>query len=170
MKIVLLGYRAVGKSTLGKLVAGRLDWPYRDIDRGIEEVIGQSITDYYQVHGEDPYRAIESQVVETMCRQDRCVIAFGAGSVMRPVNRRHARHDSLVFYLEASPELLWERVQNDPASASTRPALGSGGFSEVVEVLEQRAPVYRECADVVLDATASPDDLADQVIAAVEAR
>ena len=57
MKIVLVGYRAVGKSTLGKQVARRLGWPYRDIDRGIEAAVGQSISEFYQAQGEEPYHS-----------------------------------------------------------------------------------------------------------------
>jgi shikimate kinase len=168
MKIVLLGYRAVGKSTLGMLVAQHLGWPYQDIDRGIEAAVGQSITEFYQIQGDAAYRIVESEVVAQMCRSEHCVIAFGAGSVMRPANRAHARHDALVFYLQASPQALWDRMRGDPASASTRPPLGSGGYEEVVEMLAQRQAAYIECADVVLDATCTPESLAEQVIEAYE--
>jgi shikimate kinase len=168
MKIVLLGYRAVGKSTLGMLVAQHLGWPYQDIDRGIEAAVGQSITEFYQTQGDAAYRTVESEVVAQMCRSEHCVIAFGAGSVMRPANRAHARRDALVFYLQASPQVLWDRMRGDPASASTRPPLGSGGYEEVVEMLAQRQAAYIECADVVLDATCTPESLAEQVIEAYE--
>jgi shikimate kinase len=169
MKIVLLGYRAVGKSTLGKQVARRLEWPYCDIDRGIEAAVGQTISEFYQAQGDAAYRAVESEVVAQMCRADHCVIAFGAGSVMRPANRAHAKRDALVFSVAVrTPQILWARMQGDPASASTRPPLRSGGYEEVVEMLAQRQAAYSECADVVLDATCRPEALADQVVEAYE--
>ena len=166
MKIVLLGYRAVGKSTLGKRVAQHLGWPYRDIDRGIETAVGQSISEFYQAQGEIPYRRVESEVVAQMCQEDHCVIAFGAGSVMSSANQIQAQRNALVFYLEATPTVLWTRMQEDPATASTRPPLRSGGYEEVVEMLAQRQTAYRKCADIVLDATSTPEVLADEVIEA----
>jgi shikimate kinase len=71
--------------------------------------------------------------------------------------------DSLVVYLRASPQELWRRISEDPASASTRPRLTKGGLDEVVEVLAIRAPAYEQCADLVLDATLEPELMADEV-------
>ncbi|MEE2659188.1 MAG: shikimate kinase [Candidatus Latescibacterota bacterium] len=170
MNVVLVGYRAAGKSTLGRLVAERLGWPYLDIDRGIDEYSGKTIKALYEEDGDTAYRDVESQVVAEMCAQDERVIAFGAGSLIRKSNREHARRGSLIFYLKVSPEVLWERICADPGSEETRPKLSSGGLAEVVEMLAQRAPVYRECANEVLDGTQPPEQLADRVAAALRGR
>ena len=105
-----------------------------------------------------------------MCRQDQCVIAFGAGSLMKPQNQAAACRDSLVVYLEASVEELWHRIQADPKSEATRPNLSRGGREEVAEMLARREPVYRKCADLILDATQPPKQLAGDVIATFAAR
>ena len=105
-----------------------------------------------------------------MCAGDECVISFGAGTLGKPENRRHACRDALVVYLEMSAEGLWERMQADPRSASTRPNLAGGGFQEVVKLLAERDPVYRECAGLPVDASLPTERLADIVIAELEAR
>jgi shikimate kinase len=166
MKIVLTGYRAAGKSTVGGLVAQQLGWPYMDVDRGIEERIGTSISDYYAEFGEQGYRPVETAVVVEMCEQDRCVLAFGAGSLMREPNRKAAQRDALVVYLKATVEELWRRIQGDPQSAATRPNLSGGGREEVAEMLAQREPVYEACADLILDAALPPERIADEIVAA----
>ena len=169
MNIALIGYRAAGKSTLGQLLAQRLGWPCLDIDRGIEERSGKPVKVLFE-EGDQIYRDVESAVVASMCQRDQRVIAFGAGSLMRPQNRTWACRNSMVFYLELPASLLWDRIRADPASAETRPNLSSGGLPEVEEMLEQRAPAYLECADHVLDARRSPEQLAAQVLTIWEQR
>ena len=167
MNINLIGYRAAGKSTLGRLLAQRLGWTCLDIDRGIEERSGKSVKALFE-QGDQVYRDVESAVVASMCRRDQCVIAFGAGSLMRPQNRIWACRNSIVFYLELPAAALWDRILADPASPETRPNLSCGGLREVEEMLEQRAPAYRECADHVLDGSGTPERLAEEVLAAWE--
>ena len=70
MKIVLVGYRAAGKSTLGLLLAQRLGWPYMDIDRGIETRIDKTLSEFYEEVGEESFRRLETEVVEEMCRKE----------------------------------------------------------------------------------------------------
>ena len=171
MKISLIGYRASGKSTLGRELSRRLGWPLLDIDRGIEARFpGETLTELWQRIGDVRFREIEAEVVEEMCAGDERVISFGAGTLGRPQNRGHACRDALVVYLEMSAEGLWERMQADPMNASTRPNLAGGGFQEVVEMLARRDPVYRECAGLLVDASLPTEELAGIVVAELEAR
>ena len=113
---------------------------------------------------------VESSVVAELCARDDAVVTFGGGTLMRPVNQEHARRDGLLVYLEADAEELWRRIEADPASAATRPNLAGGGLQEVVTMLARRAPVYRANADLTLDATLPPAELADRIVAAVRDR
>ena len=164
MKVILLGYRASGKSTVGKLVSDQLQWPLWDIDRGIELKSGLSLTELYQQTGENGFRQIEAEVVAEMCANDQCVIAFGAGTIIQPHNERLARVASLMVYLKLSAEQLWQRIVADPKSAATRPNLSSGGIEEVVEMLARRAPTYERCANMTLDGQLTPEKLVDKIV------
>jgi shikimate kinase len=165
MNIVLVGYRAAGKSTLGKKISALLDMPYLDIDRGIEQRIGeQTLTDFYGEVGEEGFRPLETEVVVEMCQAQRAVIAFGAGSLMRAANQEAARHNALVVYLQVGVAELWRRIQLDPSSGHTRPNLSGGGIAEVEEMLALREPTYLACADLVLDGTLDPEVLLRRVV------
>ena len=170
MKIVLIGYRAAGKTTLGKLLSKRLGWPYLDVDRGIEQRSGKTITQLYQERGNAHYRDVEAQVVADMCREDECVIAFGGGSLMREESQKAARRRGFVAYLQAPVEELWRRVEADPRSSDTRPNLSGGGLEEVAEMVARREPVYIKCADLILDATLPPEQLVDAVVTALASK
>lgn len=165
MKIVLIGYRASGKSTLACELSRRLGWPLLDIDRGIEHMYsGESLTELWLRMGDDLFRDIESKVVVEMCSKDKHVISFGAGTLGRPENREHASKDALVVYLEMTANDLWSRMQADPKSAATRPDLAGGGLQEVENLLSKRDPVYRECADLHVDGMLSTAEIADIVL------
>ena len=166
MKIILSGYRAAGKSTLGRLLSARHGWSLFDVDRGIEEKTGKTLTALYEELGEAGYRPIETEVIAAMCAGvgESRVVSLSAGSLIQRENWSYVKgEDSLVVYLKASPQELWRRISEDPASASTRPRLTKGGLDEVVEVLAIRAPAYEQCADLVVDATLAPELLADEV-------
>ncbi|MDP7396406.1 MAG: shikimate kinase [Lentisphaeria bacterium] len=169
MKIVLIGYRASGKSTLGPALSEQLGWPLYDVDGDIQERYGCSLTEAFS-SDKEAYRDVETDVVETLCRHDRCVIAFGAGSILRPQNQVAAGRDSLVVYLKLDAAELWRRAEADPISADTRPNFRGGGLQEVEEMLQERGPVYQACANLTLDATAPPEALARQVVEALEER
>ena len=165
MKIVLIGYRASGKSTLACELSRRLGWPLLDIDRGIEHKYpGESLTELWLRAGDDLFRDIEAEVVVEMCSNDEHVISFGAGTLGRPENREHACKDALVVYLEMKADDLWSRMQDDPKSAATRPNLAGGGLQEVENLLGKRHPVYRKCADLQVDGMLSTAEIADIVL------
>ena len=168
MRIIFVGYRASGKSTVGQLVADRLGWPLLDVDRGIEQLSGMTIKDIFEQLGEPKYREIEHQVVAQMNPREEVVISFGAGTIMQPPNERMAKERSLVVYLEGPVEELWRRMQADPKSEETRPNLSTGGREEVVEMLKKREPVYQRCADLTLDGTHDPQQLAETIVQAAQ--
>ncbi len=167
MNIVIIGYRAAGKSTVGNLLSQRLGWPCLDIDRGIEKRCQTTLAEFWQ---RDPeyFRTVETEVVIEMCSQDQKIISFGAGSLMKRANQEAACHNSLVVYLQTSVEELWRRIQADPGSAANRPNLSRGGIEEVAEMLAVREPVYLRCADLILDATLPPEQLATAITSACE--
>ena len=169
MNIVLVGYRAAGKSTLGRLLPNTLDMPFLDIDRGIEQRIGkQTLTEFYSEVGEEGFRPIETDVVVEMCSSNRAVIAFGAGSLTREHNQQAATENSLLVYLQVPVAELWQRIQSDPSSDQTRPNLAGGGMEEVVHMLAQREPVYLACADLVVDGTEHPEAMLQRVVEAYQ--
>ena len=105
--IYLVGLMAVGKSTIGKLLAEKLDRPFFDSDREIEKNAGAEISWIFDVEGEEGFRDREEQVIWELTTKTGAVIATGGGVVEREKNRRriaahHARPGSHVFSWEKS--------------------------------------------------------------------
>ena len=165
--IFLIGYRGSGKSTVGRLLADRLDWSFVDADSRIEERAGRTIRDIFEGDGEAAFRALETAVLTDLCTRTETVVATGGGIVLRDDNRSLLRNYGFVAWLVADPATLWARIQADPATTARRPDLAGGGLTEVADLLASREPLYRACADVEVPvAGLSPDQAADAILAA----
>jgi shikimate kinase len=169
--VMLIGYRGTGKSTVARLLAERLGWVWIDADDEIERRAGRTIREIFAMGGEVAFRGWESQVVEDLSRRRHSVVALGGGAVLRHENRAWIR-EGCVVWLTAPAETIQARVAMDPATASRRPNLTiSGGLAEIQQLLAVREPLYRECADWVVDTVdKTPDQIADEIVCFLQHR
>lgn len=161
----LVGSRGTGKSTVGRLVAGRLGLPFFDADRVLEARVGRSIPDVFRDLGEPAFRDWEERVLAELTAGPPCVLATGGGAVLRAVNRERLRAFGRVVWLTAPAEVLAERLAADGAG-SGRPALTAAGtLHEIAEVLAARQPLYREVADAAVPTERrTPEQVADALL------
>jgi shikimate kinase len=165
--LVLIGYRGSGKSTVGKIVAERLNRPFRDTDREIEARSCRSIGVLFAEDGEAAFRDWEEQTLATLAgAYPAAVLATGGGIVLREANRRRIRDFGFVAWLRARPEELARRLETDPQSLVSRPALTRAGtLGEIARVLAERAPFYEAMADATIETEdQSPDLVASALI------
>ena len=161
--LYLIGYRGTGKSTVARVVAARLGRPWCDADQLLEQTHGKSIRQIFADEGEAGFRAKEAAILQGLSTRTTSVIATGGGVVLLPENRALLKQGHVVW-LQAAPEAIWRRLQADAATAERRPNLAQGGMAEIEQLLTQREPFYRECAQHVVDATsASPEAIADDI-------
>jgi shikimate kinase len=149
--VFLIGARGSGKSTVARLLARELGWSWLDADEELEKRYRQTIRAIFAAEGEASFRDKEANVLEELCRLRRYVIATGGGVVLREGNRRTMRSSGRVLWLNADVETLWRRVQGDASTAERRPPLSVGGRAEIEEILRLREPLYRQCADGIVD-------------------
>ncbi|MGH7225285.1 MAG: shikimate kinase, partial [Gemmataceae bacterium] len=150
----LIGSRGSGKSTVARILAQALGWDWLDADEELENRHGQSIRAIFAAEGEAGFRDKESVILADVCRLRRHIIATGGGVVLRSGNREQMRRSGRVVWLTADVETLWQRLQADGSTAERRPALSVGGRAEIEEVVRLREPLYRQCADFVVESTA----------------
>ena len=175
--IFLIGYRGTGKSTVGEWLARRLRWEFADTDRRVEKRTGKSIARIFAEEGEEVFRAHESAVLEEVCAQASTgasmVVATGGGIILRERNRELLRSAGAVVWLAAAPDVLRARIEDDPASAASRPSLSGTGSSadEVERILKVREPLYRAAAHQVVEVVGKdPHQLVDEILKEIDAR
>jgi shikimate kinase len=166
MRVVLVGYRGTGKTTVGQILAEALKWPFIDTDPLIELRAHLSISDIFARLGEPAFRDLESAVIADLAETDPAVIAVGGGAVLRPQNLPCLRANSLVVWLTASPETLYKRMAGDATTASRRPSLtGLAGLEEIRRLLDVREPYYHSAAHMALDTeTYTPREVAERIL------
>jgi shikimate kinase len=146
--IVLVGFMGSGKSTVGRILADRLESEFVDTDCLIEERTGRSIQKLFSQDGEAQFREIEARVVRSVASRDRQVIAAGGGVVLRPENVACLKGSGRVVYLRLTEEELLERTKH----LRGRPLLeGDDRRKRVRELLRKRRGLYEGAADVIID-------------------
>lgn len=162
--IVLVGLMGAGKTSIGKRLAARLQLPFRDADREIEEAAGKSITEIFSDHGESYFREGERKVIQRLLGDGPQILATGGGAFIDEGTRASIAETGISVWLNADLEVLLERVSR----RSHRPLLHTDDPAAVMRrLIDERYPVYRQ-ADVVVKSRAVPHDvIVDEIIEAL---
>lgn len=161
--VVLVGPPGAGKSTVGRLVAGRLGVAFRDTDADIEASAGKSIPEVFFDDGEDAFRELERAAVRTALAEHTGVLSLGGGAVLGEQTRA----------LLAGHHVVFLRVGLADASrrvglSAARPVLAVNPRAQLQVLLAARLPLYREVAAHEVDTDAKPaDQVADEVLASL---
>lgn len=143
--IVLVGFMATGKTTLGRLVARKAGFTFVDMDKKIEESSGMAIPKIFELEGEDGFRARESAVLRELAGSDRHVIATGGGVVTREENHPLLRDLGFVVWLHTKKRIIFDRVRRNPH----RPLLRTADpYATITAMVESRKPLYKAVADL----------------------
>ncbi|MEZ6062018.1 MAG: shikimate kinase [Planctomycetaceae bacterium] len=166
MIISLIGYRGCGKSSVAPLLAKRLHCESADSDDVIETRAGKSIRQIFSDDGEAAFRDLETQVLANLLQRDPIVVSAGGGAVLAEINRQRMRQAGPVVWLQASAEILAERIARDATSGQRRPALtGDSAVREVSDVLAVRLPLYAATATLTVDSEQlSPAEIVEQIL------
>lgn len=144
--IVLVGLSGAGKSTVGRYLASRLNYPLYDTDAIIESENNQAVHDIFAHHGEAAFRAIESDVLRRMVMSPPAVIATGGGIVTVPDNCALIKAQAFVVWLDATSSAIIARITNH---RQVRPLLqGDNPHQRLEEMRSKRATLYRSVADL----------------------
>lgn len=150
--IVLVGMPGCGKSTLGALLAKRLDREVIDTDEMIAEKAGMTIPEIFSKHGEAYFRALEHQAVTEVGKQSGKIIATGGGAVTREENYEPLHQNGKIFFIHR--EISELPTEGRPISQTT----------SLFELYNKRLPLYRAFADREVLNNCPIDQTADQII------
>jgi shikimate kinase len=146
--IFLVGMMGAGKTTVARLLAGRLNRTFIDSDIELEARCGVKVPVIFEIEGEDGFRNREAAVLDELTSRTGVILATGGGAVLREENRQRLAARGVVIYLRAQPHDLYMRTRHD----KNRPLLATPDPQKRLEELfSQRDPLYREVADLVID-------------------
>ncbi|MBM9536821.1 shikimate kinase [Desulfobulbus alkaliphilus] len=166
--IVLTGFRATGKTSVGQVLAEKIGYRFIDTDSLLCQRLGATVADIVKQHGWAFFRRQERGLLEEMAgTMDRAVVATGGGAIEHSDAWRQLRRRSFVVWLDADIATITARMQSDPQSAGQRPSLtGAAPEKEIAALLKKRGPLYRAGSDLSLDTSSgkTPEELAEAII------
>ncbi len=166
MQVSLIGFRATGKSTVGRLIATRLGWSWLDSDVELQRRTGKEISRIFREDGELVFRQLEEDVILALAGTGPRVLSVGGGAVLRQAIRERLSAAGPVVWLVAGPEVIQHRMDADPNHLALRPPLTSlDAGHEIHALLAERNAVYKALADLQVETDfKSADQVADEVI------
>lgn len=145
--IILIGPMGSGKSTIGNIIARRLNREFQDSDHHIEKRTGVDIARIFDIEGEAGFRDRETQALEELLAENDRVIATGGGSVLRPENQKMLKQKGYIIFLDTSLNQQMQRLRRD----KKRPLLQTEDPRKRLETLSrERLPIYLDLADLVV--------------------
>lgn len=154
--VTLVGLMGVGKTTIGRRLAKRLDRPFADADEAVEEAAGRTVAEIFADYGEASFRDGERKVIARLLEQDQpLVLALGGGAFVNEETRGLIKEKAVSVWLKADLDVLMERVLRKPGK---RPLLNVDDPRAVMQKLnDERAPIYAQ-ADIVVESDEASHD------------
>jgi len=151
-----------GKTTIGQLIARRLDIAFRDTDQVVEEETGRTVSDIFLEDGEDAFRLLEKGVLRNELLSDGTVLALGGGAPISMDAQSALRAiASPVVYLDISLATVAPRIGFN----RDRPLLLHNPRGQWQTLMEARRPIYESIADTVIDVnTKSETEIVDEIL------
>ena len=170
--IILIGMKACGKSTVGKLLAEKLKVDFIELDLEIEKAHkiekGErlSFREIFKKHGADYFRSLEKKVLKTIVEKNNkkpVVLACGGGTPLDPENQLLLRRLGKLIFLDAREDVLLLRILKHGVPAFF--PFPNDPEKSLKELLKKRKPVYEKIADEIISfKSESPEDLVEKII------
>ena len=160
--IFLIGFMASGKTTVGRLLAERLDWAFVDLDKVIEDDAGETVADIFAAEGEAGFRKREAETLRQVAKRRKTVVATGGGAPCRPENIETMLEAGRVFWLKVSAEEAVQRA----GKASGRPLLDGADdpVAAARDLLAARRPYYERAHGQVPTIGRTPKQIVDELL------
>lgn len=152
MKIFLIGYRCTGKTTIGKMIARRLNFNFIDTDHLIEKHLGLTILEIIEKQGWGKFRQIEKQILLDTKNNINTIISTGGGIIIDRDNQQFIKKNGVCIWLYADIQTIIARLNYDNKTLSLRPALTNKDLvEETNEIVKKRIPLYKNTSHIKID-------------------
>lgn len=171
MRIVLMGFMASGKTTVGKILSRALDFDFFDIDKTIEKTEKKTIAEIFEMNGEKYFRKIEREILKDSLKKNNVVIALGGGTPCFFDNIKLINEISISFYLKTSHEKLLERL-SITKTKETRPLVKNFSSRNLLNFIdeksEEREKFYLMANHVINTEEKSKREIAAEIISYIK--
>jgi XRE family aerobic/anaerobic benzoate catabolism transcriptional regulator len=167
-RIALIGLRGGGKSTLGRLLADKLEAPFIELDREIEKRSGASLSEIFELFGQETFRRAEREALDSVLRQHRHFVMATSGSIVTDTGSMELLLSScFTVWMRADPEDHMSRVI---AQGDMRPMANSGrAMEDLVAILKSREPLYAKAETALFTSGKTPEQTLAELMRVIPA-
>lgn len=145
--IILIGFMGSGKTTVAQKLSKKFELGFIDMDIEIVKEAGLSIREMFETEGESYFRDLETNYLEKLQGKKNKVISTGGGIILKEENIKLLHHIGTTVFLQADVPHIMKNIEGD----EKRPLLQGGNVKKtVIELLEQREPMYLSAANVII--------------------
>jgi len=163
MKVILIGFMGVGKTSVGKKLAEKLDLKFIDTDYEIERLECKTISEIFEYYGEGYFRKLENRILKKFLKEENIVISTGGGIITNKENCNILKNEENVIFLDATVETIISHLHNE---INQRPLLKNAKYlnKKIEDMLSTRYEKYKEVSDLLIDIN---DKNIDEVISQI---
>lgn len=162
--LFLCGMMGSGKTTVGKILAKKLDRSFIDLDEEIEKGVGMSISEIFRSEGEQRFRVFEKKAVLRAVDKPYCVIALGGGALQNQEIVDRIKKNGLLIFLDAPLSVLLERLRNDSGRPLLQNTEGKETEKKIARLLSKRIKYYSQSHISIKTERYSPELIAETII------
>ena len=162
--VVLVGFMAAGKSTIGRLLARKLQFAFIDTDLEIEKSKGRTVAAIFQEHGESEFRRIEREMITRILADDSQVISIGGGAFADQEMRDILCRRAITIWLDTPFEVVGERLSKSDA----RPLAAGKTPQDLRQLWQLRRPFYEQAEIHIHTGDAAPEAVVEQILKAIQ--
>jgi shikimate kinase len=164
MKLFFIGFMGCGKTTWSRKLANHLGYEFMDLDHILEAKVGMTIAEYFETHGQDAFRQLESAILKETSYPENVVISTGGGLPCFFDNMEWMNANGQTLYIKLSPKTLAERLDKGKI---TRPLIhglhGDELVTFIADKLAEREGFYEQATHIVNGIDMSVEMLAEVV-------
>ena len=158
-----------GKTTVGSILAKKLNFEFIDLDVFIEKKEGRAITDIFKESGEKYFRKIEKENLHIVSDSGKKIISLGGGVLMDKENQQFVKENGFLVYLKVTPEEIYERLKN----TTDRPLLLKNSntlcskeefINRISSLFEAREPGYLTARFIIDTVGKTPEEITNKII------
>ena len=162
--LVLIGMMSSGKSTIGELLAKKLNFKFFDIDKIIENETRMKITEIFKIKGENFFRKLEEKMTLKILKKNSSVISLGGGAFLNENIKREVLKNHISFWLNWDPKTLVDRIKN----STKRPVAFKSSKKELNELINNRSNFYSKALYKINCERLTKNEIVNKILAICE--
>ena len=164
MRVILIGFMGVGKTSVGKALAQKLNIDIIDTDFEIEKITNKTITDIFEGCGEKHFRKLENEVLKDLVRKNDNIISTGGGIIVSKENCEILKKEEQVIFLDASTETIIKHLSKE---VYKRPLLKDSKnlYKKIDDLISTRYEKYKDVCNIRIDVNGKNiDEVVSQIL------